>query len=129
MAFRLRGVAQSGSALGWGPSGRWFESSRPDYNGFRRCPECRPEFEPCCGRVAGAGLPSPSRSLLGGGAQRRKRALAAERAAYLIAFFESHPCADCGEADPLVLEFDHLGDKEFNISQGLRDRSWPTVLE
>jgi Protein of unknown function (DUF429) len=25
-----RGVAQSGSALGWGPSGRWFESSRPD---------------------------------------------------------------------------------------------------
>ncbi len=25
-----RGVAQSGSALGWGPSGRWFKSSRPD---------------------------------------------------------------------------------------------------
>src|SRR4051812_258 len=25
-----RGGAQSGSALGWGPSGRWFESSRPD---------------------------------------------------------------------------------------------------
>jgi quercetin dioxygenase-like cupin family protein len=24
-------VAQSGSALGWGPSGRWFESSRPDF--------------------------------------------------------------------------------------------------
>jgi hypothetical protein len=23
-------VAQSGSALGWGPSGRWFKSSRPD---------------------------------------------------------------------------------------------------
>src|ERR687886_803619 len=28
-----RGVAQSGSALGWGPSGRWFESSRPDSYG------------------------------------------------------------------------------------------------
>src|SRR3954447_3306995 len=25
-----RGVAQSGSASGWGPEGRWFESSRPD---------------------------------------------------------------------------------------------------
>ena len=25
-----RGVAQSGSAFGWGPKGRWFESSRPD---------------------------------------------------------------------------------------------------
>ena len=27
-------MAQSGSALGWGPSGRWFESSRPDYTTF-----------------------------------------------------------------------------------------------
>jgi hypothetical protein len=27
-----RGVAQSGSALGWGPSGRWFKSSRPDFS-------------------------------------------------------------------------------------------------
>jgi hypothetical protein len=26
----LRGVAQSGSAFGWGPKGRWFKSSRPD---------------------------------------------------------------------------------------------------
>jgi hypothetical protein len=28
-------VAQSGSALGWGPSGRRFESGRPDFLGFR----------------------------------------------------------------------------------------------
>jgi hypothetical protein len=61
--------------------------------------------------------------------QRRKRTMAAARTAYLIAFFESHPCADCGEQDPLVLEFDHLGDKLFNISQGLRDRAWDAVLE
>ncbi len=26
----VRGVAQSGSALVWGTSGRWFKSSRPD---------------------------------------------------------------------------------------------------
>ena len=30
-AIRLRVVAQSGSALGWGPSGRRFESGRPDF--------------------------------------------------------------------------------------------------
>src|SRR3954452_22942719 len=47
-------------------------------------------------------------------ALQRKRSVAAERAAYLIDFFREHPCVDCGEADPLVLEFDHLGDKEFN---------------
>lgn len=26
-----RGVAQFGSVLEWGSSGRWFESSRPDH--------------------------------------------------------------------------------------------------
>ena len=30
-----RGVAQLGSAFGWGPKGRWFKSSRPDYHGAR----------------------------------------------------------------------------------------------
>lgn len=33
---------------------------------------------------------------------------------YLLA----HPCVDCGESDPIVLEFDHVrGDKRGNISQ------------
>src|SRR5256714_3309008 len=48
-------------------------------------------------------------------ALRRKRALAAERAAYLIKYFAMHPCSDCGERDPVVLEFDHIGAKRFTI--------------
>ena len=28
---KVRGVAQPGSALAWGASGRWFKSSRPDH--------------------------------------------------------------------------------------------------
>ena len=52
-------------------------------------------------------------------AVHRKQALIAERAAYLVEFFRERPCVDCGETDPLVLEFDHLGHKNFNISTGL----------
>ncbi len=59
---------------------------------------------------------------------QRKRAVAEERASALVALFRHHPCVDCGESDPLALEFDHLGEKSFNIAKGLRDHSWDTVL-
>lgn len=61
-------------------------------------------------------------------ALRRKRAIRAERNDYLIDFLNLHPCSDCGETDPRVLEFDHRADKVFNVSRGLLDRSWPQVL-
>jgi hypothetical protein len=44
-------------------------------------------------------------------ASRRKRALIAERTAFLIEFFRERPCVDCDETDPLVLEFDHIGQR------------------
>ncbi len=59
-------------------------------------------------------------------ALRRKNRV--ERTAYLIEYFESHSCVVCGESDPVVLEFDHLRDKEFDVCQGLAERSWQSVL-
>jgi 5-methylcytosine-specific restriction endonuclease McrA len=60
-------------------------------------------------------------------AQKRKALL--KRTMYLIEFFKTHPCSDCGEQDPVVLEFDHLRDKSFNISQKFRERAWQTILD
>jgi hypothetical protein len=60
---------------------------------------------------------------------RRKDALLAERVAFLFEYFRTHPCADCGESDPIVLEFDHLGEKNFAIAYGIRTRTWRAVLD
>ena len=61
-------------------------------------------------------------------ARERKDALRLERTKYLIEYFATHPCADCGERDPIVLEFDHLGDKLFNIGAVLTYRNWASIL-
>lgn len=62
-------------------------------------------------------------------AARRRERVVRDRVEYLIEFFKDNPCTDCGESDPLVLEFDHLGEKSFNVGKGLRDRNWQSVLD
>jgi hypothetical protein len=57
-----------------------------------------------------------------------KRRLRLERTEALIEYFAAHPCADCGETDPVVLEFHHLRDKAFNIGKELVDTPWERVL-
>jgi hypothetical protein len=59
---------------------------------------------------------------------KRKRARAEKRMRFLLNLFAANPCVDCGEDDPLVLEFDHLRDKCFDIGRELPDRNWQSIL-
>jgi len=41
---------------------------------------------------------------------------------------EASGCMDCGETNPIVLDFDHLKDKKYNVSRMIHDGfSWAAI--
>jgi hypothetical protein len=115
-----------------------------DLRKCRRCGEAKPAREFAWRRKARGqrdGFCRPCRSAYGrehyeANKQRYieqaavvKRRLALERTRLLLEFFETHPCVDCGETNPVVLEFDHLRDKSFSIGGELTTRTWQAILD
>jgi hypothetical protein len=47
----------------------------------------------------------------------------------IVDWLKEHGCLDCGEKNPIVLEFDHRGDKEHNISHMVKHQLEKLKLE
>jgi len=50
---------------------------------------------------------------------------------FFIEYFKSHPCIDCGESNPLVLEFDHIKGKKLEAISVMVGKQYTkqTILE
>jgi len=61
---------------------------------------------------------------------KRRKLLRVETREKLFEYLLAHPCIDCGEKDPLVLDFDHLRDKTDGISRmRTRSNTWARILK
>lgn len=50
--------------------------------------------------------------------------------AWIAEYLKTHPCIDCGEKDPIVLEFDHVrGQKKGNVSNLAQNVSIATLSQ
>lgn len=85
------------------------------------CRACRAEY--------GRAHYSKNREAYKARAAAHKRRALQERMEILLAYFKANPCVDCGETDPVVLEFDHLRDKRFTIGGQLAYHKWERLLE
>lgn len=81
--------------------------SEPKGMRLGRCKECRRAYD-----NAWHAANRPRRTAIINASNRRGRARVTQT---LRDYKAQRGCADCGETDPIVLEFDHLDGKEFTI--------------
>lgn len=62
--------------------------------------------------------------------KRKERAIAFRRAnqEFALSYLKAHPCVDCGEADPVVLQFDHQRDKVADVAVMIQSWSLPKLI-
>lgn len=56
-------------------------------------------------------------------AKTRNKTIRDRNRDYVLKYLSTHACVDCGETDPIVLEFDHIRNKKFDIAFLLRNHT------
>ena len=62
-------------------------------------------------------------------ARKRNKVIRMQIRTHIWNYLSSNCCIDCGENDPVVLEFDHVRDKKFTISSFARNHTLKDVSE
>ncbi len=62
-------------------------------------------------------------------AHKRNKRIRDEIRSFIWQYLSNHACVDCGEKDPIVLEFDHISDKKTEISNMHRNYTLAKVKE
>jgi len=62
--------------------------------------------------------------------QKRKKSYIDKCRKWIYDYLNKHPCVDCGENDPVVLEFDHIkGHKVNNVSKMIQSNPTLTTIQ
>src|SRR5580704_15556540 len=90
----------------------WSAYSSQNLKVFRPCSYCRK-----CQRAYCKAHYRRNRELHNTGRYQRAKRERRQKREYIWNFLDTHPCIDCGEADSVVLEFDHVtGKKDRDVS-------------
>lgn len=96
------------------------ESPEKDFNYKNTSENLRSSTCKKCSQLAGRAHYMNNRKYYLEKARERNGKLKKENQLFLMEFLSKNPCVDCGEKDPIVLEFDHIRDKSDNVSEMLK---------